>query len=350
MYIDPIYGQFILPLIIATFLAINMGVSGTAPSFAAAYGANLIPKNLIPGLFGIMVFIGAIIAGKNVAITLGQGFLPQESMSILLTSIILLAVALSLLLANLLGVPQSTSQSTVFALSGPAIYFGHFESNKLFIEIIPTWFVLPFISFGIAYFAAKLLLMPNKRWSLLEFETLRQHPGLQALVIFSSLYVAFSIGANNVANASGPVASMIIHELGLGENEENFALIMVLSTLVIAPAFGIGSSLMGKKVIQRTGKEIVELGPVSATLISFITASLLLSVSVLRGIPASLVQLNTGAILAIGCAKHGWKEIFSKSSVKKFWVVWIVAPILAFILSISMTWIAHKMGLLVVTW
>jgi len=56
MTIDPVYSQLILPLIVAIFLAINMGASGTAPSFSAAYGANLIPRSLIPGLFGIMVF------------------------------------------------------------------------------------------------------------------------------------------------------------------------------------------------------------------------------------------------------------------------------------------------------
>jgi len=49
----------LIPFIIAMFLAINMGGSGTAPSFSAAYGANIIRRNLIPGLFGIMVFSGS---------------------------------------------------------------------------------------------------------------------------------------------------------------------------------------------------------------------------------------------------------------------------------------------------
>ena len=121
---------------------------------------------------------------------------------------------------------------------------------------------------------------------------------------------------------------------------------MVLSILVIAPAFGIGSSLLGNKVVRTTGKEIIEFGPLSATIIATITATLLLSVSVTKGIPASLVQLNTGAILGIGCAKLGWKEIFSKSTVKKFWVIWIIAPVLAFLLSIGMTYLADNTGLL----
>lgn len=345
--LDPVYSQLLLPFFIAIFLAINMGGSGTSPAFSAAYGASLIPKSLIPGLFGIMVFIGAVTAGKSVAITLGKGIMPAESMDIAITSIVLVSVALSLLMANLLGIPQSTSQSTVFALSGPALYFDVLRTDKLFFEILPTWFILPFIAFGLTYAAGRYIYPPmHKKRSRFRFDTIRDHLGLQALVIVSSLYVAFAIGANNVANASGPIASMIMNELDIANTEANFKIIMVLSILIIAPAFGIGSSLLGYKVVRTTGKEIVELGPLSASVISIITASLLLLASVTKGIPTSLVQLNTGAILAIGCAKVGWKEIFSKSSVHKFWIVWIIAPLLSFVLSFFMTWMADSMGII----
>ncbi len=343
---DPVYSQLILPLIVAIFLSINMGGSGTAPSFSAAYGANLIPKALIPGLFGIMVFVGAIVAGKNVAFTLGRGIIPHEYMSIVLTIIILFSVSLSLLLANLLGVPQSTSQSTVFALSGVALYFDVLQTKKLLFEIIPTWFILPFIAFFFTYLAGKYIYVPLKKRALFEFETLKNQPMLQALVLISSLYVAFSIGANNVANASGPIASMVMNVLKLEDNQENFNFVVALSVLIIAPAFGIGSSLLGNKVVRSTGKEIIEFGPLSATVIAMITATLLLLVSITKGIPASLVQLNTGAILGIGCAKYGWKEIFSKSTVKKFWIIWIIAPVVAFILAIGMSWAANRLGLI----
>ncbi len=346
MTIDPVYSQFILPLIIAFFLAVTMGGSGTAPSFSAAYGANLIPRSLIPGLFGIMVFVGAIVAGKNVAFTLGRGILPHENMTIVLTSIILLSVAVTLLLSNLLGVPQSTSQTTVFALSGVATRFDVLQTEKLFFEIIPMWFILPVIAFFLTFLAGKYIYTPMKKRSSFEFETLKKHPGLQAFVLISSLYVAFSIGANNVANASGPIASMVLNELHLTDNQANFKLVMVLSILVIAPAFGIGSSLLGRRVVQSMGKEIIEFGPLSATFIAFITATLLLSVSVTRGIPASLVQLNTGAILGIGCAKFGWKEVFSKNTVQKFWLIWLAAPVFAFLLAILLTLAAESAGLI----
>ncbi len=344
--LDPVYSQLVLPFIIALFLAINMGGSGTGPAFSAAYGANLIPRSLIPGLFGIMVFAGAILAGKGVALTVGTGVLPAESMTITLTSIILLSVALSLLLANLLGIPQSTSQSTVFSLSGVAMYFDVLQTNRLFFEMIPTWFFLPIVAFFLTYAVGRFIYRPLKQRKIINFDSLQNHPFLHAMVIISSLYVAFSIGANNVANASGPIASMVINELGVAPEEKNFIVIMVLSTLVIAPAFGIGSSFFGHKVVHSTGKEIVSFGPLAATTISMITATLLLSVSLIRGIPASLVQLNMGAILAIGCTKLGWRGMFSRSSVHKFWIIWIVAPVMAFMMSLTMTWIADRMGIL----
>lgn len=59
------YSIYLIPLLIAMFLAINMGGSGTAPSFSAAFGANLIRKDLIPGLFGLFVFIRVLITDNN---------------------------------------------------------------------------------------------------------------------------------------------------------------------------------------------------------------------------------------------------------------------------------------------
>lgn len=104
--------ELTIPFLLAMLFAVTMGGSGTAPAFSAAYGANVIKRSMIPGLFGIMVLAGALLAGKLVSLTLGNGLLEQSFFTPINTSIILLSVGLSLLVANLLGVPQSTSQST----------------------------------------------------------------------------------------------------------------------------------------------------------------------------------------------------------------------------------------------
>jgi len=342
---SPLFNHLLIPFVMAMFLAITMGGSGTGPSFSAAYGANVIRKSLIPGLFGIMVFLGAILAGKGTATTLGRELLNPDLMTFVLVSIILFSVAISLLVANLFGIPQSTSQSTVVAVSAPALIFHQFNSHKLFVEIIPAWFILPIISFIICYLIGRYIYKPLRKRGYTMSRQLNESPILKGMIIMMSLYVAFSIGANNVANAAGPIASMTMNELNL-TGGSNFILIMIISTLIIAPNFAIGSSIFGHKIVQNTGKEIVLFGKIEAVIIAFVSASLLLSASLFKGIPTSLVQLNVAAILGIGVSKLGFKNIFRKTEVNKFFIMWIVSPIIAFSLSLLLTYLAIKMELL----
>ncbi len=322
-----------LPFLLAMFLAINMGASGTAPAFSAAYGANVLKRTLIPGLFGIMVLAGALIAGKEVSLTLGEGLLDNSFFTPLVTSVILGSVGLSLLIANLIGVPQSTSQATVLSIAGAAIALGGLDHRKLFYEIIPTWIILPIISFFIMLILSKWIfpLLKNKFFRA-DYSHLKQHKGLKTVLILSSLYVAFSIGANNVANAAAPIASLTANEIGQ-QAIQNFLPIIILSVLIVAPCFAIGSSLLGHKVTKKTGKDIVEVSPFYATIIATITATLLLLASVTKGIPTSLVQLNGAAFIALSTSKNGFRNTFSNKTVKRFFLVWGIAPIFAFILT-----------------
>jgi len=328
-------------------LAMTMGGSGTAPAFSAAYGANVIRKSLIPGLFGIMVFLGAILAGKDTATTVGKGLFNPEMMSFSVVTIILFSVATSLLIANLAGIPQSTSQATVLAVTAPALYFNVLNTHKLFLEIIPTWFILPVASFFISLFFGKFIYRPMRKRGLTmpRAQNANLKPIWNGMLILMSLFVAFAIGANNVANAAGPIASMTINELEI-TSKDNFLLIMILSTLIVAPCFGIGSSIFGHKIVKNTGKEIILFGKFEAVIIAFISASLLLFASLTRGVPTSLVQLNVAAILGIGVAKLGARNIFKKTEVKKFFAMWLIAPAIAFSLCLLLIFIADRLGYL----
>jgi sulfate permease len=329
------------------FLAVNMGASGTAPSFSAAYGANVIKRLAIPGVFGLFVLLGAIVAGKRVGVTMGQELIPAEMLTPDILTIVLFSVGLSLLIANYLAVPQSTSQATVFAITGPAIFYNQLNSPKLLLEIIPTWLILPVIAFLITLAIGKFLYPRIRESQNIDYEKVSNHFALKVVVFLSSCYVAFAIGANNVANASGPIASMVLNELGIDAgNEENFIMIITVTTLIIAPCFAIGSSLFGYRLLQSTGKGIVQFGLVGASLISIVTATLLLLASVTRGIPTSLVQLNTFAIIAVGISKTGWKKVIVDRTVRRFWVVWIIAPMFALGLSYGLTALAHHYGII----
>lgn len=326
------------------FLAINMGGSGTAPSFSAAYGANILKRSLIPGLFGIAVFVGAIVGGKETAKTVGKGLLNPEMMTFTIVSIILFSVSISLLIANVLGIPQSTSQATVLAVVAPAVYFHSLNSHKLIYEILPTWLIMPIASFIISFLIGRYIYKPIRKRGYTISRKINESYILKGLIILMSLYVAFSIGTNNVANAVGPIASLSFNELCI--TESNYVHILILATLIVAPCFGIGSSLFGHKIVRNTGREIVLFGKIEAVIIAFISATLLLTASLIKGIPTSLVQLNVAAIIGIGVAKLGFKNIFRKTEVNKFFIMWVIAPAIAFGLSLLLTYLADIFNLL----
>ncbi|MBN1112497.1 MAG: inorganic phosphate transporter [Bacteroidales bacterium] len=335
---------FIIPFIIAIFLSLNMGGSGTGPAFSAAFGANIIKQSLISGLFGIAVFIGAIVGGEETAKTVGKGLINPNLMSFTVVSIILFSVSISLLIANLFGIPQSTSQSTVLAIIAPAIYFNSLNSDKLLFEVLPTWFIMPIAAFVISFIIGKYIYKPIRKKGYTISKRVNNSPIVKGLILLMSLYVAFSIGTNNVANAAGPLATMASNELNIAQNHA--AHVMILATLIVAPSFGIGSSFFGNKILHKTGKDIILFGRIEAVIIAFISGSLLLTASLIKGIPTSLVQLNVAAIIGIGVAKLGAKNIFRKTEVNKFFVMWLVSPLIAFILSLGLIYLADKINIL----
>lgn len=332
----------LLPFLLAMFLAANMGASGTAPSFSAAYGAGLIRKELIPGLFGVFVLLGALVAGDKVLGTIGNDILPANNMDFTVTSIILVSVSLSMLLANLLAIPQSTSQATVFALVGPALYFGVLKSERLLWEIIPLWFLLPVIAFLLTYGIGKLTYPILQRRNGVRFDQLFKHPVLHWMVIGAALYVAFSIGSNNVANAAGPIFSLMVDQMNVHANSSTAAVLKIASMLIVAPCFGIGASFFSDKLVKTTGKEIVEFGPWGALLISLVTATLLLLASITKGIPTSLVQMNVASIIALGIVKGQRREMLNKNTFRRMFFIWLIAPVIAFALSYALTWVADS--------
>ncbi|MDR4989313.1 MAG: inorganic phosphate transporter, partial [Bacteroidales bacterium] len=177
-------------------------------------------------------------------------------------------------------------------------------------------------------------------------DAIKNHASLKWVVIITACYVSFAIGSNNMANAAAPVLAMAVNMLQVEVGSDNFMMLMLILVFMLAPMFGIGSSLFGHRVLQTTGREISRFGPLGASYISIITASILLVSSLWRGIPTSLVQMNTAAIIALGMVKSGHVHIWKNAPLKRIFVIWIVSPMIAMALSLFFTWLADLAGIL----
>lgn len=302
-------------IILVSFFAMNMGASGFAPSMAAAYGAGFLHRLQAVILFSVFVLLGAVLAGGRVVETISHDIIPSQFIDIKVALIIIGSATITLFIANLLKVPQSTSQVTVGSLVGVGIYLGHLGGEP-FKLMVPLWFILPFAAYAITLVLGKWI-YPRLRRYVLAQNIMRRYRLLQFFVIASSCYAAFSIGSNNVANASGPL---------IGANMVSaFA-----AAVFMAPFFGMGGAVLGMGNLETAGKELTPLGVLSATLVSFVGASLLLLASGL-GMPASEVQIKLGAIFAIGVAKEGHAAMLRNPAVRKAALVWVVAPLISVI-------------------
>jgi PiT family inorganic phosphate transporter len=116
----------------------------------------------------------------------------------------------------------------------------------------------------------------------------------------TSCYVALSQGANDVANAIGPVAAIYMiakdHVL-LGKAEVPISM-LVLGGVGIA----VGISLLGHKVMATVGSKITTLTNTRGFAVDFGAASTVLVASNL-GLPVSTTHAAVGAVVGVGVAR-----------------------------------------------
>ncbi|RLF36979.1 MAG: phosphate permease [Thermoplasmata archaeon] len=145
------------------------------------------------------------------------------------------------------------------------------------------------------------------------------------LQIGTSCYVAFSHGANDVANAIGPVASIIPLAQGATVGSQ----VEVPYWLLALGGFGIAVGCMtwGRKVMRTVGNRITSLTNTRGFSVDFGAATTVLVASKL-GLPISTSHTVVGAVIGVGLARG--LEAVDLSVIKKIIVSWLLTlPIAA---------------------
>lgn len=145
------------------------------------------------------------------------------------------------------------------------------------------------------------------------------------LQIITSCYVAFAHGANDVANAIGPVAAIV----PLAQNEPIGSTVDIPYTLLLLGGIGIaiGCWTWGRRVMQTVGKRITSLTNTRGFSVDFGAATTVLIASKL-GMPISTSHTVVGAVIGVGLARG--LEAIDLSVIKKIIFSWVLTlPIAA---------------------
>ncbi|SFE36325.1 inorganic phosphate transporter [Alteribacillus iranensis] len=305
--------------IIAFFFAMNIGASGTAASMGPAYGSGAIKKrSLAVFLAGISAFAGAL-AGGEVVKTIGEGIIPHSVIEPGTVVIILCGACFTLFIANILGIPLSTSEVVIGSLVGVGLAYKDIYIYNLVIILI-FWFIIPCVSFLISFFFGKVIQITKQRYPLL-LKKKKWKSLLPYLLIAAGLTEAFAAGMNNVGNAVGPL-------VGAG-------VISVPSALFYGGIFlGLGCMLLGGKVLETNGKRIIPLSVSQGIAVSTTGGSLVIAAS-LAGIPVPLTQVTTTAIAGIGASQYGMR-LWQKSILRQIVNVWLLSPVVSLVVSYAL--------------
>lgn len=129
-------------------------------------------------------------------------------------------------------------------------------------------------------------------------------------LIFAAALLSFAHGANDVANAVGPLAA--IHDAVQTQGVSTKAEIPLWVMLIGAIGISLGLLLFGPKLIRTVGSEITELDQMRAFSVAMAAAITVIIASQL-GLPVSSTHIAVGGVFGVGFLREYLKRTHAKT-------------------------------------
>jgi len=249
---------------------------------------------------------------------------PSEVLSSHIGLVLIIFVIASIFVtwANIAKVPIATTHAIVCAIAGVGLYSSSLHTDKFF-EILIWWIAAPLVAWIINFLMARYLYFRTLKFLTERYSEKSINRILMLMITVSGTFLAFSAGANNSANAVGPLVG-----LGLIGTYQG--------ALIAGVAMGVGAILFGGRVLETVGKEITEICILRAVSVEFTGAGLILLAS-FSGIPVSIAEIITSGIIGFSCAQKGFGVTARNRHVLKIAFFWIVIPFIAIAMGYGLT-------------
>lgn len=144
-------------------------------------------------------------------------------------------------------------------------------------------------------------------------------------LIFAAALLSFAHGANDVANAIGPL-SAIVH--AAQAHEISGKVVVPLWVMIIGAAgISLGLLLFGPRLIKLVGEQITKLNPMRAYCVS-LSAAITVIVASALGLPVSSTHIAVGAVFGVGF----FREWYTRNSKRRMEYMrmksekWVIEP------------------------
>ena len=329
----------ILLIAVGFYVGWNIGANDAANCIGTMVGARVMAYRKAAILMGVCVILGGTLQGHHVMKTVGKGIIitsaedfeevngkpapeslakhfPDERLPDPAILVALLSAGIFVTVATFTRIPVSTSQAIVGGVAGVGIGIVGFEDGYVKVsvlwKILGCWVISPVLCMAVAFGVYLLLGRIMRRVGVLQGSRL-----LSVLVIFAACYVSFSLGANDVGNAIGPL---------LNRFPDHGIYLALLGGLAMAT----GALTFGKRVTDTVGKTITPLD-MGGAFAAQASAAAGVHVFSMLGIPVSTSQAVVGAIIGVGLTK-GARAVSGKKIVEIV-TGWVLAPACAALFS-----------------
>lgn len=348
----------IIAYISSLFMAFSNGANDVANAFATAVGAKTINAKNALFLAAFFNFLGAILLGYNVVLTMIDNLIPLKMVSnpslyIFGMTISLISSSIFIFLSTLLGLPVSSTHSAVGSLTGISIVLLGFKSIqwKTLLLISLAWIISPIFAGSLSFFASIFINAKNKNnfnnikyylsisislllsilfiffyknivcklflffpiWIFLFifinviFSTFLNNKKnleffLHKVHICTACYISFAHGSNDVSNSIAPlfaISMAIGKNFLLYQNNNNTMYVPFYMLLFGGGGMSLGIFVLGHKVITTLGSNITKLNLIKG-LSADLSTSTSVTLSTLLGVPVSTTHAATGSIIGIG--------------------------------------------------
>ena len=295
----------------------SIGANDAANSLGPAVGSRVLTLKRAIILIVIFGFLGAFLQGSYVTETIGKGIIPlhelNKNIAMYVALVACFAACAWVVLATYWKMPISTSHSIVGAVAGAGLAIGAPVKWKVLGDIFLCWIFTPVGAaiLGFVFYA----IFKNIFYRVISRRYIKII--MSILVICSGCYVAYSWGANDVANATGIIVGANI-------------ISPKISVIIGGAAIVLGIVTWGYKVIVTIGSEITNLLPImafSAQLASAINVHLY----TVFGIPVSTSHSIVGAIFGVGLVRG--VRMLNVRIMREIAICWLATPFVSGLIS-----------------
>ncbi len=319
----------------AFYVGWNIGANDAANCIGTTVGAQIISYRKAALMMAVFVIIGGMLQGHHVMKTVGKGIViaeiaayeehnderapaefrelfPDNRLPDLAILVALLSAGFFVTLATFSRIPVSTSQAIVGGVAGTGVGIVGAEASffklGVLLKIAGAWVISPVLTMLLAFLVYLLLGLLLRRAKAIFWSNF-----MAIAVLASAAYVSYSLGANDVGNAIGPL---------LNRFPDKALYLAALGGIAMAT----GALTFGGRVTNTVGKTITPLD-YGGALAAQLSAAFGVHVFSMLGIPVSTSQAVVGGVIGVGLTK-GIKAVSTRKILTIF-AGWIVTPISA---------------------